>query len=108
MSVMINGKVNPTLPEDIGVSGILHSALTSVATALEYNNDVVSQVICDLEKLVSTPACSGELCMSNKGKTVDIVQNYLKLYNEIDISLHQTVTNTLQVLKYVRDEATSL
>lgn len=108
MSVMINGKVNPTLPDDTGVSGILHSALTSVTTAIEYNNDVVSQVICDLEKLVSIPTCSGELCTTNKGKTVDIVENYLKLYNEIDTSLHQTVANILQVLKDVRDEVTSL
>lgn len=108
MSVMINGKVNPTLPDNTGVSGILHSALTSVATALEYNNDVVSRVICDLEKLVSIPACSRELCTTNKGKTIDIVQDYLKLYNEIDASLHETIANTLQVLKDVRYEVTSL
>lgn len=108
MSVMINGKVNPTLPDDAGINGILHSVLTSVATAIEYNNDVVSQVISDLESLVSTPAYNGELCTSNKGKTVDIVENYVKLYNEIDTSLHQTVANTLQVLKDVKDEVASL
>lgn len=108
MSVIINGKVNPALPDDAGFNGLLNSALNSIATAIEFNNDIVSQVIDDLEKLVSVPACNAELCTSNKGKTVDVIENYVKLYNEIDISLHQTVANTLQVLKDVRDEVASL
>lgn len=108
MSVIINGKINPTLPDDSGFNGLLNSALNSIATAIEYNNDVVSQVIDDLERLVSTPVCNTEFCTSNKGKTVDVIENYVKLYNEIDISLHQTVANTLQVLKDVKDEVASL
>jgi hypothetical protein len=106
MSVKANGEVNPTLSEDSNVN--IFRLASSIVTALEYNNDVVSQVICDLEKLIGTTSCSEELCTFNKGKTADIVQNYLKLYNEIDNSLHQTIMNTLQVLKEVRDETDSL
>jgi hypothetical protein len=106
MSVKTNGKVNLTLSKYSNID-VLHLA-DFAATALEYNNDVVSQVICDLEELIGITSCNEEPYVSNKGKAIDIVQNYLKLYNEIDSSLHQTIENTLQMLKDVSAEANSL
>lgn len=78
------------------------------ATAVEYNNDVVNQVISNLESLAGMSVDNSELQTSNVGKTVSKMEEYFKLYNEIHNSLYETIKNILQTVKGVRDEAVSM
>ena len=53
MSVIINGKINPTLPDDSGFNGLLNSALNSIATAIEYNNETLTKQTFSVKELAS-------------------------------------------------------
>ncbi len=80
----------------------------NTATAVEYNNEVVNQVISDLESLTGMSVYSAELLMSNVGETANKMEEYFKLYNEIHNSLNETVKNILKTVKEVQDEAASM
>lgn len=110
MSVMINGEVNPTLAPGTGYEGIINAATAaaSAITAVEYNIDVINQVISNLEALAGMSVNNSELQTSNVGEAASKMEEYFKLYNEIHMSLHETVKNILKTVKEVRDEAASM
>ncbi|MCM1220871.1 MAG: hypothetical protein NC548_40935 [Lachnospiraceae bacterium] len=101
MSILANGEINSTLATGAGVGA-------AAATAVEYNTDVLNQVISKLESITGTPVFNAQLVTSNKGETVTKAEEYLQLYNEIHNSLYETVRNILQTVKEVRDEAGSM
>ena len=80
----------------------------SAATAVKYNNEVLNQVISNLESLAGMSVDNSEFQTSNVGETASKMEEYFKLYNEIYISLHETIKNILQTVKEVRDEAASM
>ena len=93
-----------------GYEGIINAATTVVnaITAVEYNIYVVNQVISNLELLAGMSVNNSELQKSNVGESASKMEEYFKLYNEIHISLHETVKNILKTVKEVRDEAASM
>ena len=93
-----------------GYEGIINAATTVVnaITAVEYNVDVINQVISNLESLAGTSVYSAELLTSNVGEAANKIEEYFKLYNEIHMSLHETVKNILKTVTEVWDEAASM
>lgn len=86
----------------------MNEGAISTAAAVEYNIDVINQVISNLESLAGVSVYSAELLMSNVGEAANKIEEYFKLYNEIHISLHETVKNILKTVTEVRDEAASM
>ncbi len=83
-------------------------AAANIAIAVEYNNEVVNQVISDFESLAGMSVNDLELQTSNVGMTANKMDEYFKLYNDIHNSLHAIIKNILKTVKSVRDEATSM
>lgn len=93
-----------------GYEGIINAvtAAANAITAVEYNINAIDQVISNLEALAGMSVYSAELLTSNVGEAANKIEEYFKLYNEIHMSLHETVKNILKTVKEVRDEAASM
>lgn len=87
------------------VKNIITSAVSSIA--VEYNKDALNQVISKLEAIVEEPV-SAELLTESKGESIDKITEVFRLYNDIEVSLMQSVKNVLSTVRDVQNNINSI
>lgn len=89
------------MPEAIKI-GMEIGAASIGSTAVEYNKDVLNQVISKLKSINENPT-SIIFSTESMGESVDKITEIFRLYDEIEKSLIQSIKNVLSTVENVQN-----